>query len=155
MLHVVGIRSKTEIVRVFKIFDLVELAQRFVPIAESAMQLALADPFSFSSTATRLLMSLKTDSSPSFVPRTRSTRRVFSSFRCSSSCRTNEAVCRSSSNTGAIGSPFSYEALYAAHGSQGEISKMGALLTTRKLALDKGKPKARTDYEDRFERFVP
>src|SRR6267378_7633181 len=35
MLHVVGIRSKTEIVRVFKIFDLIELAQRFIPIAES------------------------------------------------------------------------------------------------------------------------
>jgi hypothetical protein len=29
---------------------------------------------------------------------------------------------------------------------------MGALLTPRKLALDKGEPKARTDYEDRFER---
>ena len=28
---------------------------------------------------------------------------------------------------------------------------MGALLSTRKLALDKGEPKARTDYEDRFE----
>jgi hypothetical protein len=30
---------------------------------------------------------------------------------------------------------------------------MGALLTPRKLALDKGKPKARTDSEDRFERI--
>jgi hypothetical protein len=29
---------------------------------------------------------------------------------------------------------------------------MGALLRPRKLALDMGKPKARTDYEDRFER---
>jgi hypothetical protein len=29
---------------------------------------------------------------------------------------------------------------------------MGAMLTPRKLALDKGEPKARTDYEDRFER---
>ena len=28
---------------------------------------------------------------------------------------------------------------------------MGAPLTTRKLALDKGKPKARADCEDRFE----
>jgi hypothetical protein len=32
---------------------------------------------------------------------------------------------------------------------------MGAFLTTRKLALDKGEPKARTDYEDRFERGTP
>ena len=31
---------------------------------------------------------------------------------------------------------------------------MGTLLTTRKLALDKGEPKARTDYEDRFERSL-
>jgi hypothetical protein len=31
---------------------------------------------------------------------------------------------------------------------------MDALLTTRKLALDKGEPKARTDYEDRFERSL-
>ena len=31
---------------------------------------------------------------------------------------------------------------------------MGALLTPRKLALDKGKPKARTDCEDRFERSL-
>jgi hypothetical protein len=30
---------------------------------------------------------------------------------------------------------------------------MGALQTPRKLALDKGKPKARTDSEDRFERI--
>jgi len=29
---------------------------------------------------------------------------------------------------------------------------MGAPITTRKLALDKGKPKARADCEDRFER---
>jgi hypothetical protein len=132
MLHGVGIRSKSDIVRVFKVFDLIELAQGFIPIAESevfgaetlsapvkisllqpigAIQLALADPFSFSSIATGLLMSLKTDSSPSFVPRTRSTRSVFSSFRCSSSCRRNEAVCRSSSNTGAIVSPFSCNAI--------------------------------------------
>src|SRR5437016_5111714 len=116
-----------------------------------AIQLALADPFSVSSTATRLLMSLKTDSRPSFVPRTRSTRRVFSSFRCSWSCRTNEVVCRSSSNTGAIVSPFSCNALYRTW-DQGEISKMGALLRPRKLALGKAEPKARTDYEDRFER---
>ena len=27
---------------------------------------------------------------------------------------------------------------------------MGAMLTPRKLALDKGEPKARTDSEDRF-----
>jgi hypothetical protein len=84
---------------------------------------------------------------------TRSTKRVFSSFRCSSSCRTNEAVCRSSSNTDAIGSPFScsFHALFAAHGNQQEVSKTGASLTTRKLALDKDKPKAMADYEDRFE----
>jgi len=31
---------------------------------------------------------------------------------------------------------------------------MGALLTPRKLALDKGEPKARTDSEDRFERIL-
>ena len=31
---------------------------------------------------------------------------------------------------------------------------MGAPLTTRKLALDMGKPKVRTDYEDRFERSL-
>ena len=31
---------------------------------------------------------------------------------------------------------------------------MDTLLTTRKLALDKGEPKARTDYEDRFERSL-
>ncbi len=31
---------------------------------------------------------------------------------------------------------------------------MGALLTPRKLALDKGEPKSRTDYEDRFERSL-
>jgi hypothetical protein len=31
---------------------------------------------------------------------------------------------------------------------------MGALLTPRKLALDNGEPKARTDYEDRFERSL-
>jgi hypothetical protein len=31
---------------------------------------------------------------------------------------------------------------------------MGAMLTPRKLALDKGEPKARTDYEDRFERML-
>ncbi len=31
---------------------------------------------------------------------------------------------------------------------------MGAPLTARKLALDKGKPKARTDCEDRFERSL-
>ena len=31
---------------------------------------------------------------------------------------------------------------------------MDALLTPRKLALDKGEPKARTDYEDRFERIL-
>src|SRR5262245_29017874 len=35
MLHVVGIRSKTEIVRVFKVCDLIEPAQCFIPIAES------------------------------------------------------------------------------------------------------------------------
>ena len=28
---------------------------------------------------------------------------------------------------------------------------MGALLRPRKSALDKGEPKARTDFEDRFE----
>jgi hypothetical protein len=31
---------------------------------------------------------------------------------------------------------------------------MGALLTPRKLALDEGEPKARTDSEDRFERIL-
>ena len=31
---------------------------------------------------------------------------------------------------------------------------MGALLRPRKLALDKGEPKARTDFEDRFERSL-
>ena len=35
MLHGVGIRSKPDIVRVFKVFDLIELAQGFIPIAES------------------------------------------------------------------------------------------------------------------------
>jgi hypothetical protein len=30
---------------------------------------------------------------------------------------------------------------------------MGALLTPRKLVLDKGEPKARTNFEDRFERI--
>jgi hypothetical protein len=40
----------------------------------------------------------------------------------------------------------------AAHGSQGEISKRDTLLTPRKLALDKGELKARTNDEDRFER---
>jgi hypothetical protein len=35
MLHVVRIRSKTEIVRVLKVSNLVKLAQRFIPIAES------------------------------------------------------------------------------------------------------------------------
>jgi hypothetical protein len=31
---------------------------------------------------------------------------------------------------------------------------MGAPITMRKLALDKGKPKARADCEDRFERSL-
>src|SRR6185295_20109243 len=35
MLHVVGIRSKSEIVRVLEVFDLIELAQGFIPISES------------------------------------------------------------------------------------------------------------------------
>ena len=35
MLHGVGIRSKPDIVRVFKLFDLIELAQGFIPVAES------------------------------------------------------------------------------------------------------------------------
>ena len=35
MLHVVGVRGKPEIVGVFEVFDLIELAQGFIPIAES------------------------------------------------------------------------------------------------------------------------
>ena len=31
---------------------------------------------------------------------------------------------------------------------------MGALLTTRKLAQNKGKPKVRADWEDRFEQSL-
>src|SRR5438309_8204905 len=116
-----------------------------------AIQLALADPFSVSSTATRLLMSLKTDSRPSFVPLTRSTRRVFSSFRCSWSCRTNEVVCRSSSNTGAIVSPFSCNALYPHMGPGGD-QQDGCPPKTAQIGSGKAEPKARTDYEDRFER---
>jgi hypothetical protein len=41
-----------------------------------------------------------------------------------------------------------------AHGSQGEISKIDALLTPRKLALGIGCLKAGTDLWDRFERSI-
>src|SRR5262249_21291849 len=127
MFNIVRVYAETKIVRVIEVVDLVELAEGLIAatkphglggrdaVRAAKDQLAPPDrrdapcldrPFNFSSAATRSLISLETESIPSFVPRTRSTRRFFSNFRCSSSCRTNEVVCLSSSSTGAIGSPF-------------------------------------------------
>ena len=85
-----------------------------------AMQVALAYPFSFSSTARRLLMWLKPDSSlPSF--REPVDKRSFE-IPCFSIAHTRLFATRST--TGAIGSTFSLPFLQWNHG---EISKMGAI----------------------------